>query len=493
MVKTEASITTAADAAADLLILPIFEGLTPGPGTKDSGLKMGADLIAVARDAGLKGKLGDTLVLPTLGALPSATVVITGVGKREDAGPRQIRTAAMYAVKATEGFVSVASTLPQIGDKTEASRAFAEGVLLASYRFDRYRSEPNPDHVPVTSIVALVEGDRRPASAGLKTGRIHAECANWARDLVNTPAAHMTPALIADAAKTMAKEQGLECKIWTRRELEAGGFGGILAVGRASANEPRLIELRYAGAGRDKPIAITGKGITFDAGGLNLKPPNWMETMKIDMSGAAAALATMRGIAESGLKINVVAAIGCAENMPGGDANRPGDVITHRGGSTSEVVDPDAEGRLLLADVLAYLSESKPKAIIDSATLTDTGLGEDLWAIFGTDDELVAELLAAGEAAGQSGWRFPLWEPYKRHTKSHVADVSNGVWVGADTLHSGLFLRHFVADGIPWAHLDVGNTAFIEFARQDEWPETGATGNPTRVLLRYLESQQRRR
>lgn len=493
MVQTEASIKSAAEAAADLLILPLFDGLIPGPGTRDVERALGADLIAAARDSGLKGQLGDVLVLPTLGAIPSGTIVLTGLGARAAAGPRQVRSAAMYAVKATEGFASVASTLPQIGDQKESARAFAEGVMLAAYRFNRYRSKPDRDHVPVGSIVALVAGDRRPATAGLDAGRIHAGCANWTRDLVNTPAAHMTPALMADAAKTMAKERGLECKIWKRSDLENGGFGGILAVGRASVNEPRLIELRYTGAGRDRPIAITGKGITFDAGGLNLKPPKWMETMKIDMSGAAAALATMRGIAELGLKINVVAAIGCAENLPGGDANRPGDVITHRGGSTSEVVDPDAEGRLLLADVLAYLSESKPRAIIDSATLTDTGLGEDLWAIFGTEDGLVADLLAAGEAAGESGWRYPLWDPYKRHTKSKVADVVNGVWVGADTLHSGLFLRHFVAEGIPWAHLDVGNTAFIEFSREDEWPETGATGNPTRVLLRYLESQQRKR
>lgn len=492
MTQTGASTGSAAQAATDLLILPIFQGTEPGPGVKEVSAALGVDLLDAASDAGLEGKVGDTLVLPTLGAIPSGTLVLTGLGPQKSAGTDQVRAATMHAVQATKGFANVASTLPQVGDSPrEAARAYAEGVLLGTYSFQRFKSKPDPARLSVGAITALVTGDRRPFNDGLRIGRVHAEAANWARDLVSTPAANITPAGLASEAVKMAEEYGLACKVWTRKELEAGGFGGILAVGRASVNEPRLIELSYSGAGNAKPYAITGKGITFDSGGLNIKGAKWMETMKFDMAGAAAAMAVMRAAAELGLKINVIAAIGCAENMLGADANRQGDVVTHRGGKTSEVGDTDCEGRLLLADVLAYLSESKPRVIIDSATLTDTGLGEDLWAIFGNDQPLVDALLAAGDQAGEPGWQFPLWQPYARHIRSEVADVKNWDWEGADTLASGLFLHHFVAD-VPWVHLDVGNTAYKEFDGKDGWP-IGPTGNPVRVILRYLENQARKR
>ena len=487
MAKTEASTATADQAAADLLILPLFEGPKPGPGVKEVSHAMGIDLVAAAIDAGVTGALGKTLVLPTLGTITPGTLVLTGVGPKEAAGPSAIRSAAMYAVAATKGFASVAGTLGQLGaDARTGARAFAEGVLLGTHRFDAYKSKPVREHLPLGKVISLTTGDRRPVVAGLETGRIHAEAANWVRDLVNTPAADMTPTHIANVAKAMANEHGLQCKIWTKRDLEAGGFGGILAVGQGSVNEPRLIELAYQGAGRGKPYAITGKGISFDSGGLDIKKAKWMETMKVDMAGAAAAIAVMRAAAQLKLKVNLIAAIGSAENMPGGEAQRPGDVITHRGGKTSEVGDTDAEGRILLADVLAYLSEKEPRVIIDSATLTNTGLGEDVWAIFGNDQTLVDDLRAAGDAAGEPGWQFPLVEAYSRHTDSDIADIKNADWEGADTLASGLFLRFFVGD-TPWAHLDVGDTAYLETER-GEWSE-GATGCPTRVILRYLESQ----
>jgi len=485
MAKTEASTTAPDQVAADLLILPLFENSKPGPGVKKVSRALGIDLVAAARDAEVVGKLGQTLVLPTLGAISAGTVVLTGLGPKEAAGTGAVRSAAMYSVRATKGFASVAGTLTQVGDDPRgAARAFAEGVLLGAHRFDHYKSKPDRERLPVGKVTALTSGDRRPVAAGLEAGRVHAEAANWVRDLVTTPAADMTPAHIAAVAKTMAKEHGLQCKIWNRRDLEAGGFGGILAVGQGSANEPRLIELSYQGAGRAQPYAVTGKGISFDSGGLDIKPAKWMETMKVDMAGAAAAIAVMRAAAQLKLKINLIAAIGSAENMPGDTAQRPGDVITHRGGKTSEVGDTDAEGRILLADVLAYLAEKEPRVIIDSATLTSTGLGEDIWAIFGTDQTLVDELRAAGDAAGEPGWQFPLVEAYSRHTDSDVADIKNADWEGADTLASGIFLHYFVGD-TPWAHLDVGDTAYLE-AERSEWPE-GATGCPTRVILRYLE------
>ncbi len=290
----------------------------------------------------------------------------------------------------------------------------------------------------------------------------------------------------------MAALKGLTCKVWRKPDLEKGGFGGILGVGAGSANDPRLIELTYTGAGKARPVAITGKGITFDSGGLSIKDASNMEWMKGDMGGAAATLAVMRALADLKPKINVIAAIPTAENMPSGSAIRPGDVLRHRGGKTSEVLNTDAEGRLVLADALAYLSEKDPVAIIDSATLTGAAvvaLGEEIMAVFGNDQTLVNDLLEAGRDEGEPGWQLPLYGDYRKNIESNVADVKNiGIrWGGAIT--AALFLREFVGD-VPWAHLDVAGPAFVD--RQiDHWSR-GATGSPARTILRYLENQAER-
>jgi leucyl aminopeptidase len=306
---------------------------------------------------------------------------------------------------------------------------------------------------------------------------------------VNTPSLDATPDVLAKEAQKMAKAAGLTVKVWTKSDLKRGGFGGILGVGSGSANEPRLVELTYRGAGNAQPIAVTGKGITFDSGGLSLKQPDWMETMKGDMAAGAATLAVMRAVAELKPKLNVIAAIPFAENMPGGSAIRPGDVLKHRGGKTSEVLNTDAEGRLVLADSLAFLAERKPRLIIDSATLTGAAmiaLGADLWAVMGTDDGLISDLLAAGEAAGEPGWKLPLWEGYRKKLESSVADVKNIGDRYGGAITAGLFLREFVGD-VPWAHMDVAGPAFVDGA--SEWWPKGATGSPVRTLLRYIEAQ----
>jgi leucyl aminopeptidase len=285
----------------------------------------------------------------------------------------------------------------------------------------------------------------------------------------------------------MAEEVGLQVRIWSKGELEEAGFGGILGVGAGSINEPRLIELEYRGGNSDRPIALTGKGITFDSGGLSIKPAEGMETMKDDMSGAAAALAAMRAVGQLKPPIDVIAAIPTAENMPGGSAIRPGDVLRHYGGKTSEVLNTDAEGRLVLADALAFLAEKKPAAIIDTATLTGAAmiaLGTDIWAVIGSDRALIADLLEAGREEGEPGWELPLWTEYRRKIESSVADVKNigDRWGGAIT--AALFLKEFVGN-VPWAHLDVAGTAFAS-ARERDWPR-GATGSPARTLIRYIE------
>jgi leucyl aminopeptidase len=296
----------------------------------------------------------------------------------------------------------------------------------------------------------------------------------------------MPPAQIAREAQKMAREFDLPCKVWSEAELKKGGFGGILGVGAGSVNPPRLIELTYRGAGRAVPIALTGKGIAFDSGGLSIKDAKNMETMKDDMGGAASILATMRVLAQLKPKVNVIAAIPCSENMPSGSATKPGDVLTHRGGKTSEVLNTDAEGRLVLADSLAYLTEKKPQVIIDTATLTGAcmvALGEDIAGAMGNDAALIRDVLAAGEAVGEPLWELPLWEGYKRQIESPLADVKNvgDRWAGAIT--AALFLAEFAGE-TPWVHLDIAGPAFRERA-WDLGPR-GATGVPVRTLVRYV-------
>jgi leucyl aminopeptidase len=332
--------------------------------------------------------------------------------------------------------------------------------------------------------------DKAAVKRGLDRGAVIGNAMNWARDLTNTSPSIATPIYLAEQARAMAKTYGLTCKVWNRAALERGGFGGILAVGGGSANEPRMVELTYAGARASaKPIAVTGKGITFDSGGLNIKESEEMSWMRSDMAGAAAALATMRTVAALGVKANVVAAIPFAENIPGPSSYRPGDVVRHRGGTTSEVLDTDSEGRVLLADALAYLCERKPAVLLDSATLTDAaGMGAELWAGMGNDRAVVAELLAAGTAASDPGWEIPLWAPYRHLIDSTVADVKNvGDHDQESSMLAGLFLETFVDPAVPWVHVDSGSTAWAEY-EHDAWPE-GATGSPARAFVRFIESR----
>ena len=284
----------------------------------------------------------------------------------------------------------------------------------------------------------------------------------------------------------MAKQVGITCKVWTEAELKKGGFGGVLGVGQGSVRPPRLIELTYSGGGKGSPIALTGKGIVFDSGGLSIKDATGMEWMKSDMGGAASILGTMRAIALLKPKINVIAAIPSAENMPSGSAIRPGDVLRHRGGTTSEVLNTDAEGRLVLADSLSFLAEKKPRVIIDTATLTGAcmiALGTDIWGAMGNDRDLIRDVLAAGDAAGEPGWELPMHEPYRKLIDSDIADIKNIGKRFGGAITAAMFLREFVGD-VPWVHLDIAGPAFAE-KPGDYWPK-GATGTPVRALVRYV-------
>ena len=481
------------DQAVDVLVLPVFEGPEAGPGVKDV---KGVDLLEQFAASGATGKRGESLLVPNTGdqALAAKAVLLVGVGPKASASPDACRRAIGRVARQLGGRKTVATTLPQIvgaKDQLEAVQATVEGVLLGSYRFDRYKSKSDGAARRLAKVAILGGGktDAKAAKDSIRRGEVIAESQMWARDLVNTPALDLPPAGLAKEAQAMAKEVGLTCKVWTEAELKKGGFGGVLGVGQGSVRPPRLIELKYSGGGKGSPIALTGKGIAFDSGGLSIKDATGMEWMKSDMGGAASILATMRAIALLKPKVNVIAAIPSAENMPSGSAIRPGDVLKHRGGTTSEVLNTDAEGRLVLADSLAFLAEKKPRVIIDTATLTGAcmiALGTDLWGAMGNDRDLIRDVLAAGDAAGEPGWELPMHEPYRKLIDSDIADIKNIGKRYGGAITAAMFLREFVGD-VPWVHLDIAGPAFSE-RQGDYWPK-GATGSPVRALVRYVLSK----
>ncbi len=480
------SSESATDVKTGLLIVPVFEGPKPGPGVREAGLAK------AFTDAKHTGKRGEAVLVTRRDGdrFAAAAVLMVGVGKKEELTIEGARRVLGRAAATARRFGTVATTFPQIFGARQAAdavQAAAEGLGLGAYRFDRYRSKRD-DAVGLKRVIVLGSSrwETKGLAAAAKRAAVVVDAVSWARDLVNTPAGDMPPAEIAREAQRMARSVGLTCKVWNESQLEKGGFGGILGVGKGSVNPPRLIELTYTGAGNATPIALTGKGIAFDSGGLSIKDAKGMETMKDDMGGAASILATMKAVARLKPKINVIAAIPCSENMPSGSAQKPGDVITHRGGTTSEVLNTDAEGRLVLADALAFLAERKPELIVDTATLTGAcvvALGTSITGAMGNDDALIRELIAAGDATGEPIWQLPLHKDYRPLIDSSVADIKNigDRWGGAIT--AAWFLAEFVGE-TPWCHLDIAGPAFSD--RGTDLSPRGATGAPVRALVKFV-------
>ena len=473
-----------AEAKAGVLVAPVFTGPTFGPGADLPGLER------AYRDAKLTGKKGETLLVTKRDGdrFAAGAVLLVGVGDREAFDVTAMRRALAKTASSLGRFGHAATTFALSANSEGGSdvvQAAAEGLALGDYRFARYKS--NDDGKRLTKITVLGEGDAKGGREAVRRAGIVAEAVAWARDLVNTPAGDLPPAQLAREAQKMAKAEELTCTVLTEAELKKRGFGGLIGVGQGSVNPPRLIQLEYRGGGSKRPIALTGKGIAFDSGGLSIKDAKGMESMKIDMGGAASILATMQAIARLKPKVNVIAAIPSAENMPSGAAQKPGDVIRHYGGTTSEVLNTDAEGRLVLADALALLAEKRPACIIDTATLTGAAmiaLGTEVGAAIGNDDALVQEIVSAGEAVGEPLWPLPLHRDYRRLIDSTVADVKNiggDRWGGAIT--AALFLAEFVGD-VPWVHLDIAGPTFSEKGH-DLGPK-GATGFSVRALVRFV-------
>jgi leucyl aminopeptidase len=414
----------------------------------------------------------------------SAPVLVVGLGKRAELDAEKLRVAAAVAAKEAARLEarSLAWTLPDIDDAEAAAEALVTGTILASYRFDRFKSA-DPDEAPprLESLALLGPGELGEAA---ETARVAAEAQNRARDLQSTPANVATPTFLAERAEEIAAaNDAVSVEVLGRPEIEAKKMGGLLAVSQGGPQEPKLIVLRYAGGGTGPTLGFVGKGVTFDTGGISLKPGAGMYEMKMDMSGAAAVLETVEAIAELKLPIDLIAVVPSTENMPSGTAVKPGDIITQYNGKTVEVNNTDAEGRLILADALAYAIELGAERIVDIATLTGAvtiALGSTYAAVISNDDALAGKVVEAGERSGELVWRLPLHPEYKELMKGKFADLSNlASKRKAGTITAGSFLEEFVGE-TPWAHVDIAGTAW-DVGR--EYVGNGASGFGVRLLF----------
>ncbi len=473
--------------AADVLAVPVAAGPT-GPVLLGPALpeELRRRLTDQARALGITGDVDEVRRATTDGDATAPVVALVGVGATTEPDAEALRRAAGAVVRQVTGVSSVALAFP--ADDVAQVAALAEGALLGAYVFTRYR-EPAPGARPaerVEVVTPLVKD--RDARRAVERAEVLARSVHAVRDLVNTAPADLYPAAFADHARAAAKGTKVKVTVLDEKALVAGGYGGLVAVGQGSVRPPRLVKVSYSPSRAKRHVALVGKGITFDSGGLSIKPAKSMETMKSDMAGAAAVLHTVLAAAALEVPVAVTGWLCLAENMPSGSAQRPSDVITQRGGTTVEVLNTDAEGRLVLADGLVAATEEKPDVVVDIATLTGAqlvALGTRVSAVMGTDaarDQVVA---AAG-AVGELAWPMPLPEDLRDGLRSSVADIAN---VAADRnggmLRAGLFLREFVGD-TPWAHVDIAGPSFNEGAPWGYTP-AGGTGYGVRTLLGFLE------
>jgi leucyl aminopeptidase len=473
------SFVAARDVPADAsaLAVPVFRGLSV-----PDGAPVELDLGYLER-IGFEAKAGQTQVLP---ADDGSVVVAVGMGDRDKVDEEAYRKAGAAVADVAGRFADVAVALPGAGS-VDMARALAEGLGLAAYRFSTYKSDPKPCRLERVAVVA--SGGARLQSA-LDRAAVVVSAVALARDLVNEPAGTLPPARLAEIAVEVGKAGGLEVRVLDEKQLVRERMGGLLGVGMGSTQPPRLIEMRYEPEGRARGhVVLVGKGITFDSGGLSIKTADGMMTMKTDMSGAAAVIATMSVLRALGVRTRVTGIAPAAENMPSGSAVRPGDVLRARNGKTIEVLNTDAEGRLVLADGLALAAEAQPDAIVDIATLTGAqvvALGKKIAAVMGNDDALVEQVRAAGERAGEPAWPLPLPDDYRSHIDSEVADVKNMGNPGqAGTIIGGLFLKEFVGD-VPWAHIDIAGPARAD--KDDGYLRQGGTGFGVRTLIELVST-----
>jgi leucyl aminopeptidase len=486
---------------ADAIVIGVAKGdkgpvVAPGAEAVDTAYD--GRLAAVLETLGASGAEGEVTKLPAPAGFRTPLVVAVGLGPEagEDGGygAETLRRAAGTAARALSGVKKAAFALPS--EDAGDIGAIAEGVLLGAYSFDAYKEAPTGNaakkngRAPLGEA-ALLGGNPREAAhkAALERATAVSEELNRARDLINTPPNDLDPAAFAAIAEDAAKTHGITVQVLDPKALQKGGYGGILGVGAGSAAGPRLVKLSYRHPEAAKHLAFVGKGITYDSGGISLKPAGHNETMKCDMSGAAAVFAAVVAAARLGLAVDVTGWLALAENMPSGSATRPGDVLRMYSGKTVEVLNTDAEGRLVLADALWAASEEKPDAIVDVATLTGAmvlALGNRTFGVMANDEAFRTAITDAAEEVGEDSWPMPLPEHLRKGMDSPTADIANmGERMGGG-LVAGLFLREFVGEGITWAHVDIAGPAFNESGPFGYTPK-GGTGSAVRTLVRLAE------
>ncbi len=484
-----------AQADAPAIIVNLFEGVeSPAGATGAVDKALDGAISQLIKDGEIKGKKGETTLIHTFGKIPAGRVVVLGLGKAGEFDVEVVRktmgSACRYLRKLDIRKAATIAHGTGIGglEVADAGQALAEGSILGLYRFKTYLTKNPEDNAKELDDLLVVEMDRDKIAGleeGIRRGRIIAEAAMIARDMVNEPANVMTPTRMSEAARQVSEDHGLELKVIDRDDMKQMGMGAFLGVAQGSDEPPKLIILKYEGDPDDPSnnLGLIGKGITFDTGGISIKPAANMEDMKGDMAGGASVIAAMKAIGQLKPKINVTGMVAATENMPGGSAQRPGDVVRSMSGKTVEVINTDAEGRLVLCDALHYAQEMGITRLVDVATLTGAiivALGHACSGAMTNNQELMDEVTRAGKATGERIWQLPMYDEYKEQLKSNVADIKNVGGRPAGSITAAHFLAEFVGE-IPWVHLDIAGT-FLS-SEESGYVVKGGTGVPTRALI----------
>lgn len=473
-----------------LLAVPVNDKGLDGDLAKRLDRQLKGRLGALVRKSGFTAKRGSSLLLATQGAIPAGHVLLVGLGKQDEVAPHAWRVAGAVAAKeAGRIWVDEAVFMLSPDQQTDVVvAAVAEGALLSAYRFNKYRSNGHKRGTLRTLVLGRTASRGSAAlTRAVRQAKLSASAVCLARDLVNEPASIATATYLSEQAVVHCRGKGLKVEVWGKRKIQRMKLAGLLAVNQGSREEPRFIQIRYKPKRKARrKVALIGKGITFDAGGLSLKPPRSMETMKLDMAGGAAVIAVMSVLPKLAPDVEVLGLVPATDNLPDGGAQKPGDVIRYLNGKTVEVMNTDAEGRLVLADALVLAAREKPDCMINLATLTGAcivALGNELAGLFSNDGELAQRLTACGRDAGENLWQLPLATEYREEIKSPIADIKNVGSGSAGAITAALFLQEFVSD-VPWAHLDIAGPAF---ANKDHITcPKGGTGFGVRTLLNFL-------
>jgi len=464
--------------------------------------KLGGKIARIIESGEIQGKFREFTIMHVEGIGPKR-ILMMGLGKRKDFSLDRIRSIAAnssrYARRIHIKEMAIHDFSATGVDASDSAESIMEGVLLGMYRFDKYKSKKKSPSKLLESVT-IVAGSDASVSA-LQTGAMKgsnlAESANFVRDLVNEPACFMTPAIFAQRAEEVAQKTGVAIQVLDQAAIEAEGMGAFLAVAKGSDEPPKMVVMEYTGKPGAKKIGIVGKGVTFDSGGYDIKPSAGMLRMYGDMAGAAATLGTIQAIAQQKLPINVVAVMPLAENLVNGKAFKPSDILTSMSGKTIEVLNTDAEGRLLLCDALTYIQKHhQPDVVVDIATLTGAAiiaLGRTVSAVLTNEDALYQRLFKAGEYCGERVWQLPLYEEFRSQLVSDVADIESVGGRSAGTITAAVFLKEFINEGQPWMHIDIAGTSMMEeeiarYVKNPYLPKEGGTGTGTRLLYHFVES-----